>query len=120
MNKFTKGFLCLIGFFVCWYIFNPIISLKTQEEKFTNLTKKCQKSKKELQSLDIIGEKESIETRVNLFMNAKANEFSCFDLELLENELLAKRVSQEKINYLKLKSIAGDPKLIENMDSENQ
>ena len=53
-------------------------------------------------------------------MNAKANEFSCFDLELLENELLAKRVSQEKINYLKLKSIVKDPKLIENMDSENQ
>lgn len=108
---------CLL---ISWYIFNPIISLKIQEEKFINLSEECEKSKKGLASLDLLGERESIETRVNLFMNAKANEFSCFDLELLENELLAKRVSQEKINYLKLKSIAGDPKLIENMDSEDQ
>jgi hypothetical protein len=110
----------LIGGFISLYIFYPIAQLHFSKNTFTNLVRECEKSKKDLQSLDIIGEKESIETRVNLFMNAKANEFSCFDLELLENELLAKRVSQEKINYLKLKSIAGDPKLIENMDSENQ
>jgi hypothetical protein len=110
----------LIGGFISLYIFYPIAHLNFSKNTFTNLVRECEKSKKDLQSLDIIGEKESIETRVNLFINAKANEFSCFDLELLENELLAKRVSQEKINYLKLKSIASDPKLIENIDSDNQ
>ena len=53
-------------------------------------------------------------------MNAKANEFSCFDLVLLENELLANRVSKEKIKFLKLQSISKDPTLIEKIDSYNQ
>lgn len=110
----------LIGGFISLYIFYPIAQLHFSKNELINLSKECEKSKQDFRSLDIIGEKESIETRVNLFINAKANEFSCFDLELLENELLAKRVSQEKINYLKLKSIFKNPKLIENMDSENQ
>ena len=119
MKKSTNLIILAGGFFIS-YLSYPLINFSISKNTFTNLVRECEKSKKDLQSLDIIGEKESIETRVNLFMNAKANEFSCFDLELLENELLAKRVSQEKINYLKLKSFAGDPKLIENMDSENQ
>ena len=118
MNKLIN-LTTLLGIIFVIYLFYPNISFSVSKNKLINLAKECEQSKKDLHSLDIIGEKETIETRVNLFINAKANEFSCFDLKLLENELLAKRVSQEKINYLKLKSIAKDPKLIENMDSDN-
>ena len=92
----------------------------TYSDRLNSLSIKCEQSKKDLASLDLIGERESIETRVNLFMNAKANEFSCFDLVLLENELLANRVSKEKIQFLKLQSISKDPTLIEKIDSYNQ
>ena len=119
--KKVSIYIFLISFIsISWYMVSPSIILKIKSNHFVSLSINCQKSKKYSAELDIVGKKESIETRVNLFMNTKANEFSCFDLELLEDELLAKRVSQEKINYLKLKSIVKDPKLIENMDSENQ
>jgi hypothetical protein len=119
MKKFQIIILFSTCLLICWYIFNPIISLKIQEEKLINLSEECTKSKKDLASLDLVGERESIETRVNLFMNAKANEFSCFDLLLLEKELLAKRVSKEKIKFLKLQSLRKDPKLIEKVDLYN-
>ena len=120
MQKTQLIILSLICLLIGWYILHPIISLKIQEEKFSYLYKKCEESKKDLASLDIIGKKESIETRVNLFMNTKANEFSCFDLVLLENKLLANRVSKEKIKFLQLQSISKDPTLIEKVDSYNQ
>lgn len=119
MKKFQIIILFSTCLLISWYILNPIISLKIQEEKLINLSEECEKSKKDLASLDLVGERESIETRVNLFMNAKANEFSCFDLVLLENELLANRVSKEKIKFLKLQSIRKDPKLIEKINSYN-
>ena len=118
MKKLTN-FVILVGVFFISYLSYPAINFSISKNTFINLVRECEKSKNDLQSLDIISENESIETRVNLFMNAKANEFSCFDLKLLENELLASRVSQEKINYLKIKSISKDPLLIENMNLEN-
>ena len=110
----------LLGLLLNLYLFYPVISLNINNKEFSNLAKECELSKKDIASLDVVGENESIDTRVNLFMTAKANEFSCFDLELLEKKLLANRVSEKKIKYLKLKSISKDPKLVERMDSYNQ
>ena len=110
----------MISLCVCGYMLYPIMIMGTYSDRLNSLSIKCEQSKKDLASLDLIGERESIETRVNLFMNAKANEFSCFDLVLLENELLANRVSKEKIQFLKLQSISKDPTLIEKIDSYNQ
>lgn len=111
--------ILLVGSAQVIYFFYPVFVIQISKNELINLAVECEKSKGDMESIDVIGKNESIETRVNLFMNAKANEFNCFDLELLENKLLAKRVSIEKINYLKLKSIAKDPKLIENVNSNN-
>ena len=110
----------MISLCVCGYMLYPIMIMGMYLDRLNSLSIKCEQSKKDLASLDLIGERESIETRVNLFMNAKANEFSCFDLVLLENKLLANRVSKEKIQFLKLQSISKDPTLIEKIDSYNQ
>ena len=120
MKKFITIIISFIGFIFVWQLSYPEISFYIYKQKYTKLVSLCENSKKDLASLDLIGKRESIETRVNLFMNAKANEFSCFDLVLLENELLANRVSKEKIQFLKLQSISQDPKLIERIDSNNQ
>ena len=120
MKKMSFFIFLFAVVFICWYIFLPTVIMNINSGHFVSLSIDCQKSKKYLAELDSVGLKESIDTRINLFMNAKANEFSCFDLELLENELLANRVSQEQIKYLKLKSIAKYPKLIGNLESEKQ
>jgi hypothetical protein len=47
----------------------PIMIMGMHSDRLNSLSIKCEQSKKDLASLDLIGERESIETRVNLFMN---------------------------------------------------
>lgn len=120
MKKFIIIIFFLVVSIFSYYLLYPQISIHLYKNQFVQLSYKCEQSKDDIALLDYIGKKEAIETRVNLFMNAKANEFSCFDLALLENKLLSRQVSKKQIDYLKLQSVSKDPKLIERMDLDKK
>ena len=44
MKKFQIIILFSTCLLISWYIFNPIISLKIQEERLINLSEECEKS----------------------------------------------------------------------------
>lgn len=120
MKKFIITTFFLVAIIFSYYLLYPLASIHIYKNEFIQLSYKCEQSKDDIASLDYIGKKESIETRVNLFMNAKANTLSCFDLALLEKKLLSKQVSKKQIDYLKLQSVKKDPTLIERMDIDKR
>ena len=120
MKKFTIIAFFLVVSIFSFHLLYPLISFHAYKNEFVQLSNKCEQSKKDIASLNHIGKKETIETRVNLFMNAKANEFSCFDLTLLENKLLSRKVSKKQIDYLKLQSVRKDPVLIDRMEIDKK
>ena len=120
MKKFTIITFFLVASIFSYHLLFPLISIHAYKNEFIQLSNKCEHSKNDIALLDHIGKKEAIETRVNLFMNAKANEFSCFDLALLENKLLSRQVSKKQIDYLRLQSVRKDPSLIDRMDIDNK
>ena len=105
-------FLILVLAFIGFFSY-PEIQLHLNKSKLTTMNIECENAKRDYSNLDEIGINESDETRVNLFMNAKHNLNTCFDLELLEKKLISQRVSLKKIEFQKLNSISSDPDLIE-------
>ena len=79
------------------YIAYPTIMLSFYSKDLQNLALECEQANIQMQRIDQITAQETIETRVNLFMNTKFNQMKCFDLQALEQKLYANRVSQESI-----------------------
>ena len=86
---------------------------ETHAEECEQKEKLCQNAKRDFEFQDTLTVQESNETKVNVFMNAKYNLHSCYDLELLKRQLISNGVSPEKLKFLELKAVENDGDLIE-------
>ena len=105
--------LVLIGLFAGYGFFADDIKLSFYEDTLLKQEKLCQNAKRDFEVQDTLTVQESNETKVNVFMNAKYNLHSCYDLELLKRQLISSGVSPEKLKFLELKAIENDGDLIE-------
>ena len=105
--------LLLIGLLFSFLFFGNEIKLSFYKNDLLTQEKLCQQAKRDYMQQDNVTINESDETKVNVFLNAKYNMNTCYDLELLRSKLIADGISQEKIKYLELKAIESDSGLIE-------
>jgi hypothetical protein len=84
------------------YLIYPNIYLRYHSKTLESLTVECLDAQAYYDQIDLLTEYETIDTRVNVFMNAEFNQSFCYDLEVFESQLLANRVSLEAINFVKL------------------
>jgi hypothetical protein len=105
--------LLLIGLLFSYLFFGNEIKLSFYKNDLLTQEKLCQQAKRDFMLQDNVTINESNETKVNVFLNAKYNMNTCYDLELLRSKLIAEGISQKKIKYLELKAIESDSGLIE-------
>ena len=112
MKQLSIIFL-LTSLFAGYGLFGDDMKLAFYKADLLEQEKLCQNAKRDFMQQDNIAINESDETKVNVFMNAKYNMNTCYDLELLRSKLISEGISPEKIKYLELKAIESDSSLIE-------
>ena len=110
MIKNTIIFIFLLIF--TFYFIYPTFYFFINKNTFKELVKDCLYSERFISMLDEITENESVDTKVNVFLNAKFNQTFCADMIVRENEMISYGVSKEKIDLIKSEVIGENTNLI--------
>ena len=110
MIKNTIIFIFLLIF--TFYFIYPTFYFFINKNTFKELVKDCLNSERFISMLDEITENESVDTKVNVFLNAKFNQTFCADMIVRENEMISYGVSKEKIDLIKSEVIGENTNLI--------
>ena len=117
MMKILLGFILffLLSAIINFYVY-PTFIFYQNKDLLKSYFLECEQAKISLKEFDKITQKESMETKSNLFLNLKLNESFCFDYKLLKTKLISNGFNENRLKTYEMEIIGSNLKIIENRE----